>query len=286
MVRSTTRPALTTPLMAIASALLVLPYAVYLMVVDTPSAVGWGFIAATIVLHIWYFSSLGYAYASGELSVVYPIARGLGLSIIPILGVSVLGETMSLPAIIGAASIVTGIICVMLSDIRFSSIQGYLRGVLQGQDADGVSLLRQLIAKPSIPLALATGIVIGIYSVVDKQGVQHVQPALYMFWLQLGGGLGMMALMSRFERRAAFISEFQKHWKVHIFGGLLQFAAYAMVLTALQVSPVSYVGPFREVAVLFGVILGYFALKERVNLLRAAGAVLIASGGITIALAP
>ena len=86
IVRNTTRPALTTPLMALASACIASPLAVYILVTDMPSATGWAFIAATIVLHIAYFSALGYAYASGELSVVYPIARGLGLAIIPVLG--------------------------------------------------------------------------------------------------------------------------------------------------------------------------------------------------------
>ena len=285
IVRGTTRPALTTPLMALASASLAIPLAAYFLITDWPSPTGWAFIAATIVLHIAYFSSLGYAYASGELSVVYPIARGLGLAIIPVLGVSVLGESMSPLAVVGAVSILSGIVSVMLSDAGPLGLMSAWNSLTRPSVANVAAIRRSVIARPAIPLALLTGVVIGIYSVVDKQGVQHVQPALYMFWLQLGGGTGMVLLMSRHETLANFKDEARRHWKAHVIGGVLQFAAYTLVLTALQTSPVSYVGPFRELAVFFGVVMGALVLKERVTPTRAAGAILIGAGALAIAFA-
>lgn len=285
IVRGTTRPALTTPLMALASALIASPLAVYLLITDMPSATGWAFIAATIVLHIAYFSTLGYAYASGELSVVYPVARGLGLAIIPVLGVTVIGETMTPLAVVGAVSILSGIIAVMLSDAGPLNLRSAIATFSRPSVSMASSLRASIIARPAIPLALLTGVVIGVYSVVDKQGVQHVQPALYMFWLQLGGGTGMMLLMSRHESLATFKAEARRHWKAQVIGGVLQFAAYTLVLTALQTSPVSYVGPFRELAVLFGVVMGAVVLKERITLTRGIGAVLIGSGALAISLA-
>ncbi len=285
MVRRSTTPAVTTALMAVVSAVVVAPLAVYLLVTDFPSGTGWWFILATIVLHIFYFATLGYAYSTGELTVVYPIARGLGVAIIPILGVLALGETMTMWAVLGAVSIVVGIAGVMASDIRIPPVGIMVSGIsnlVMRNLPEGRSLPKP---KPAILLAIATGIVIGIYSVVDKQGVQHVAPALYMFWLQLGGGLGMIAFMSRFETRDSFVSESKRHWKIILIGGVLQFAAYTLVLTALQTSQVSYVGPFRELAVLFGVVYGAMVLKERVTLLRVMGALAIAAGAIAIALA-
>ena len=286
MVRSATRPAVTTALMAISSAIIVLPYAVYLLVFEFPSVTGWWFIAATIVLHIWYFATLGYAYNTGELTIVYPIARGLGLAIIPVLGVAVVGETMSWIAVLGALSIITGIALITISDVEPSAIKrGLLSALnlvlLRGREGGGAPKIR-----PAWILAISTGLVIGIYSVVDAQGVQHVRPALYMFFLQLGGGLGMMVIQSRLETRNAFVEEARKHWKIIVFGGLLQFLAYTLVLTALTFSPVSYVGPFRETSILIAVVYGAVILKEQVTLTRALGALLIALGGATIALAP
>ena len=200
MVRRATRPSVTTGLMAVTSAILVLPLAIFLLIVDFPSGTGWWFILATIVLHIWYFATLGYAYNTGELSIVYPVARGLGLAIIPFLGVFVIGESMSWAAVAGAASIVTGLVLITISDIETATIKRFARSMLSilrlGSPASGV---RPRI-RPAWLLAISTGVVIGIYSVVDAQGVKHVQPALYMFFLQLGGGLGMMAIQSRLER--------------------------------------------------------------------------------------
>ena len=285
IVRGTTRPAVTTPLMALASACIASPLAVYLLITDMPSATGWWFIAATIVLHIAYFSALGFAYASGELSVVYPVARGLGLAIIPVLGVTVIGESMTPLAVLGAVSILSGIIAVMLSDAGPLNLRSAVSALAHPSTNMASTLRASIIARPAIPLALLTGVVIGVYSVVDSQGVQHVQPALYMFWLQLGGAAGMMALMSRHETLATFKAEARRHWKAQVIGGVLQFAAYTLVLTALQTSPVSYVGPFRELAVLFGVIMGAVVLKERVTLTRGIGAVLIGSGALAISLA-
>ena len=285
MVRRSTTPAVTTALMAVVSAVVVMPLAIYLLVTDFPSGTGWWFILATIVLHIFYFATLGYAYSTGELTVVYPIARGLGVAIIPILGVFILGESMTILAVLGAVSIVVGIAGVMASDVRIPPVGIMVAGIynlVTRNRPEGQSMPKP---KPAILLAVATGVVIGIYSVVDKQGVQHVTPALYMFWLQLGGGLGMIAFMSRFETRDSFVSEWSRHWKIILFGGVLQFAAYTLVLTALQTSQVSYVGPFRELAVLFGVIYGAMALKERVTPLRAAGALAIAAGAVAIAMA-
>ena len=286
MVRRATRPAVTTALMAVTSAILVLPLAIYLLIVDMPGLVGWGFIAATIALHIWYFATLGYAYNTGDLSIVYPVARGLGLAIIPILGVFVIGESMSWQAVVGAISIVTGLAFITISDIDNATIKRTARSwLLLLKNWRVVKRFRQLI-RPAWLLAILTGVVIGIYSVVDAQGVKHVQPALYMFFLQLGGGLGMMVIQSRLETREAFIDEARRHWKVLVIGGLLQFAAYTLVLTALTFSPVSYVGPLREISILVAVGYGAIVLKERVTITRAAGAVFIASGGAAIALAP
>ena len=286
MVRRATRPAVTTALMAVTSAILVLPLAIYLLIVDMPGLVGWGFIAATIALHIWYFATLGYAYNTGDLSIVYPVARGLGLAIIPILGVFVIGESMSWQAVVGAISIVTGLAFITISDIDNATIKRTARSwLLLLKNWRVVKRFRQLI-RPAWLLAILTGVVIGIYSVVDAQGVKHVQPALYMFFLQLGGGLGMMVIQSRLETREAFIDEARRHWKILVVGGLLQFAAYTLVLTALTFSPVSYVGPLREISILVAVGYGAIVLKERVTITRAAGAVFIASGGAAIALAP
>ncbi len=257
--------------MATSGAVIMLPTAIVLLILDVPSPTGWAFIGGTIALHILYFFTLGRAYRYGDLSIVYPVARGLGLTLIPVLGVILLNESVSVQASFGMAFILAGIIAVGLSSGAGNTLQG------------GV---RRILADKGVLFAVATGVLIGSYSVLDKRGVEHVTPVLYMFFLTAGGSIGTLALLYRSYSRAQFTGEMRAHWRTIVIGGLLQFLAYALVLSALRLSQVSYVGPFRELAIGIGVVMGALILKENVTRGRAVGAASVAAGAIVIALAP
>ncbi len=271
LAKRATTPMVFTWWMSASGAVTFAPAAVYFLVTDPPSAAGWGFICATIFLHTGYFFWLGRAYQSSDLSVVYPVARGTGTALIPILGVLALREGMSLPAAGGAALVVAGVFAV---------------GGSGGELTKAFRSVRRALNDVGLRYALLTGLTIGGYSIIDKQGVQQVEPILYMYMLSAGGGLGMLALMHRSYSRSAFLREFRLHYVGIVLGGILQFTAYGLTLSALRLSPVSYVGPFREIGILFGVALGALVLKERLTTARLAGAVCIAGGAAAIALAP
>lgn len=263
-------PELFTWWMAVSANLIMAPLAIVLFIVAAPSAEGWIFILATWLLHIAYFVGLSRAYARTDLSIAYPLARGLGLMLIPVLGLLWLGETISAEAWIGAALILTGILTLTWWG-RF----------------------RALMARPGrflndtgVRYALATGIVIAVYSVVDKQGVEHVTPFLYMYFVTAAGTIGMLPFLVRGFSRAQFASEWRAYRVTIVAGGLLQFAAYGLVLTAFELARVSYVGPFREVGIVAGVIMGTLLLKEPFGRGRVFGAGIVAAGAIMIAVAP
>ena len=258
-------------LMAASSAVLTLPVAIALLIIDPPPSIGWAFIGGTIGLHIVYFFALGRAYKHGDLSIVYPVARGLGLMLIPVFGVTILSEEVSPTAAVGIAVIFAGVVAVGLSTGESPGLRVSPRAVLKDR---------------GVQFALLTGVVIGLYSTLDKRGVDHVTPVLYMFFLTAGGSSGMLALIARQYSRRQFVDEFRSHWKAAITGGGFQFGAYVLVLSAFRLSPVSYVGPFRELAVAVGVLMGALVLKERVTLGRAAGAASVTAGAVVIALAP
>lgn len=270
IVKRSGTPELTNWWMATSGAVIMLPTAIVLFILDAPSATGWAFIGGTIGLHILYFFTLGRAYRYGDLSIVYPVARGFGLTLIPVLGVFALGETVSVQASFGMGLILIGIVSVGLSTRSKDGSRNGVRGVFKDK---------------GVMFAIATGALIGSYSVLDKRGVEHVTPVLYMFFLTAGGSLGTLALMHRGYSRAQFTGEMRTHWRAIILGGMLQFLAYALVLSALRISQVSYVGPFREIAIGFGVVMGALILKERVSRARAVGAGSVALGAITIAFA-
>lgn len=257
--------------MATSAAVIMLPTAIVLFALDAPSATGWAFIGGTIGLHILYFFTLGRAYRYGDLSIVYPVARGLGLTLIPILGIGLLGESLSPVAGAGVALILAGIITIGLTS----------------RSSDGVKLsVRGVLADRGVLFAIATGLLIGSYSVLDKRGVEHVTPVLYLFFLSAGGSLGTLALIHRNYSRAQFKNEFRTYWRGIVAGGMLQFLAYALVLSALRFSQVSYIGPFRELAIGLGVVLGAVVLKEHVTRGRAVGAASVVVGATVVALAP
>ena len=271
LAKRATRPEVFTWWMTAAGSTVFLPVAVYYFVTEPPNAAGWGFIAATVALHTGYFFTLGRAYKHSDLSLVYPVARGLGIALIPVLGIAALGEHMSWPAAVGAALIVGGVLSV---------------GISGGPAGGSMRLMRRALSDVGTRYAVATGLIIAGYSIIDKQGVQHVPPLLYMWCLSIGGGLGMLALIWRSYKPGDFSAEFRAHRKEIVLGGVLQFAAYGLVLSALRLAPVSYVAPFREIGILVGVVLGFYILKERPDRPRITGAVLIAIGAALIALAP
>lgn len=276
MVRRSDTPELTNWMMATSGAILASPLALYLFFTSPPDSTGWLFIAGTVALHIAYFFTLGRAYKHGDLSLVYPVARGLGLVLIPIIGVTVLAESVSVYAALGIALIFVGVVAV---------------GVSSGGSSPRIGLKillnpRTLLADRGVMFAALTGIFIAAYSTLDKRGVEHVEPIFYMFMLTLGGSLGILPLIGRSYARSDFTAVIRNHWKIGVAGGVLQFAAYTLVLSAFRLSPVSYIGPFRELGIVFGVVLAVLVLKESVTLNRAIGAGAIGVGAIVVAIAP
>ena len=271
LVRKSNVPELTNWLMAFLGGIVALPFAVFYLLTDAPNITGWVFIVGTIVLHIGYFFTLGKAYKYGDLSVVYPVARGLGLALIPVFGVLILNESVSLQAVAGILAIFLGVLVVGASSA--SGLRIWLNP-------------RSLLADRGVVFAVATGLLIASYSNWDKRGVEYVEPLLYMFMVQLGGSLGVLPILRRTYSNSDFSKELKSGWKTGVFGGLLQFTSYGLVLTAFKLAPVSYVGPFRELAIVFGVIFAALILKESVGKYRIIGATAIGIGALVVALAP
>ena len=96
----------------------------------------------------------------------------------------------------------------------------------------------------------------------------------------------MLPLIGRSYSRSDFTGEVRNNWRIGLVGGALQFLAYGLVLSAFRLSPVSYVGPFRELGIVFGVVLAIVILRESVTRNRAVGAVTIGVGALLVAIAP
>ena len=254
----------------ISTSVMLLPLGVVLFLFHPIAAPGYWFVLVSAALQAFYFVMLGRAYSRGDLGLVYPVARGIGPMLVPVLAVVLLGERVALPAVIGIALIVVGIYIV--------SWWGRFRQILATPSA--------LLRDQGVRYAVLTGLTITGYTLVDKRGVEHVQPFLYMYLLTICSAIALAPYILRSYGPAAVRREWGANARPIIAAGLLFFAAYGLVLTAFTLSQVSYVAPAREVGIVFGVLMGVFVLKEQYGGGRLLGAAFIVAGLALIALSP
>ena len=258
--------------MQVVMAVLFAPLALLLFVAEPVSPQGWLFVFGTSLIHTFYFLFLARGYASGELSQVYPIARGTGPALVPILGVLLLGESVSMPAIAGIAAIVAGVFFVYWT----------------GRMARLISHPLQFLSEPGARYAVATGLCIAAYSIWDTLAVQAtlISPFLYMHLMSLGVAVMLAPYILRRHGLSALRSAWRAGARAIIAAAALTFLAYGLVLTALQLAQVSYVWPAREFGIVIAVLLGSLVLKEPSGLGRLLGSCLIILGIGAIAIAP
>ena len=256
-------------LLVVATVLLA-PLGVALLFFNSVDFTALWFILATIALHVLYFNLLARGYAQGDLSLVYPVARGMGPMLVPVLAVVFLNETIEPLAIAGIAAIIGGIYTISW----WGNFHQLLRSPLLFLKSAGMRY------------AVLTGLTIAVYSIVDKEGVGHVQPLLYMYFLTIGTA-AMLAPYVLFHKG---VKSVRTEWRANAvpitIAGLFTFAAYGLVLTAFSLSRVSYVAPAREVGIVIGVMLGVFLLKEPFGRGRLLGSGFVVAGLALIALSP
>ena len=257
-------------LLLVSAGVLLMPLSVFVIWNDPISYPGWWFILGTVFLHVLYFVFLGRSYTHADLSLVYPLARGIGPALVPIIGAFLLKEVIAPLAIIGIISVVLGIFAVYW--------WGSFREVLR----DPLKIFRE----PGARYALLTGLVIAAYSVWDKVGVSYVNPFLYMYFLVLGSALVLAPYIWHFHGIMIVKAEIKRRIGSIIPSGLLVFLAYGLILFVLQFSRVSYISPTREVGIVIGVVFGTLLLGEPFSKGRVTGSCLIVAGLIFISLAP
>jgi uncharacterized membrane protein len=225
------------------------------------------YILATGVIHTFYFLALTRAYQAGDLSTVYPLARGSAPLLTALFAGIFLGERISLTGGAGIALIVSGIAAVH---------------AWAGPEASAREGRRE-----AIRWALATGLSTSVYSVVDKAGVARVAPEAYIYFMFLLSALFLApwALTGERGKSVRTLARVPGAWLRIAGGGLCTMGSYLLILFAMRMSKVSYVVPAREVSVVLGAALGVFVLKEGGAERKMAGAGLVAAGLIFLALA-
>ena len=254
----------------VVSSVILAPVGLILFFLNPVSLPGMWFVLATVVLHTFYFILLGRGYAQGDLSLVYPVARGIGPMLTPVLAVLFINEAIGPVAIAGIAFIILGIYTI--------SWWGNFHQVLQNPLA--------VLGSGGMRYALLTGFTISAYSIVDKEGVGHIQPFLYMYFLTIGSAIFLIPYILSRKGADAIKMEWRASSISITMSGLLVFAAYGLVLTAFSLSRVSYVAPAREVGIVVGVLMGMYVLKEPFGGGRLLGSGFVVCGVAMIATSP
>ena len=135
---------------------------------------------------------------------------------------------------------------------------------------------------------MLTGLLISIYSAIDKVGVRYVDPLPYLYLFLVVTCIALAAQWLNPDRRSALRAELQPDLKRSLLRAstvaLLGSGAYVSVLAALRLSPVSYVSPVRELSVVIGAWIGVHFMGEVGGRLRVSAAAFVALGVIVIAL--
>jgi drug/metabolite transporter (DMT)-like permease len=224
---------------------------------------GLGLAVVSGILEAAYFVSLSAAYRRGDISVVYPIARGSAPLLAVAIGVVVLGERLAPIGWLGVACLLVG---VLLVSRPWRSIR---KGRLDG----------------AVGFALLTGVMIATYSAVDRVGVRLMSPVLYAVILFTVATM-LLGLWLAVVSRGAPAS--QVSWARSAAAGLMATLAYILVLVALSVAPLVIVAPLRESAIV--IVSGWGAIRMaeasgRADVARRIGAAALVVVGIALLVA-
>jgi drug/metabolite transporter (DMT)-like permease len=226
--------------------------------VFVPSA--YPYILATGIIHAFYFILLSKAYNYGNISVVYPIARGSGVISTAVVAFFLLREAISLFGIAGVLCTSIGILFIGLSRDEHAD---HRRGVV---------------------FALLVGMTIACYSIVDRMAVRLIHPVIYIFGLFLFS----MAFLTPFmliSRKRELNNALRNFKRKSFVIGAGAAGAYLIILFVFRIAPVSYVVAVREVSVAIGALLGIKYLGESLSIRKAMGLILVVLGLIMIKIA-
>lgn len=245
------------------SALLYAPVALVAVWWSQPS-LGWvpfGLMIASAALHTAYYMLLDRGYRAGDLSLVYPLARGSGPLITVLCAVLLLQERPSLVAVAGALLICGGAV-LLTGNLRTLRARGSL---------------------PAVGFALLTGGTIAAYTLVDKIAVAaYLVPPILQDW---AANLGRVVLMTPLAAKLQneIVPTWRRAKKAIIAVAILCPLSYILVLTAMVFTPVSYVAPAREISILLATAMGTQLLAEGDAPRRLAGAATMVAGIVCLA---
>ena len=219
--------------------------------VDWPAAAGWTWLALTALVQFGYYALLIRSYGIGDMSVVYPLARGLAPVLTTLAAWLAIGESLGAGQVLAVALISFGIMV-----LSFGA---------------GAS-------RAAVVFALATGASVAAYSFLAGMGVRTGGTVLgFQAWLEIVNGIVMVGFALA-TRRAALVDYARRHAATGLLAGLLSVLGFLAYLAAARSLPLGPVTALRETSVIFGAVIGALVLREGFGLRRVAASTLVVLG--------
>jgi drug/metabolite transporter (DMT)-like permease len=226
-----------------------------------PAPAAWPWVAASALLHMGYKLFLIRAYEHGDLSQVYPVARGTAPLIVLLVGALLLGEALGWTKTLAVLAIGLGIILMAFRRQRLDRMSG-----------------------KALVFALGTACFTAGYTLVDGVGARLAGTASgYTMWLFAGDALGI-TLYALITRGPAAFGRLAPAWRSGVAAGALSLGAYWIVIWAFTLAPLALVAALRETSVLFAMLIGVFLLGERAGWMRWVSGGLILAGVVLMRL--
>jgi drug/metabolite transporter (DMT)-like permease len=246
---------LDTAAIVVGAGLVALPF---LPLVPLPQPQAWPYIIASVVTHLAYYFLMVNAYRTGDLSLVYPLMRGVAPLITAVLGIFWLREMPAPFAWAGMLLISAGVIALALRTADHSP------------------------SGKAVSFALANACVIAIYSIIDGNGARASGNVWsYIVWLFVLDAIPFTLYML-ITRRRAFLQALWQRRRNGMIGGGLSAGAYAISVWAMTQAPVALVASLRETSVLFATLIGAHLLNEKLTPRRWAGVAAVVIGVIAL----
>ena len=227
-----------------------------------PAAAAWPWVIASVLIHLFYFAGLIESYRTGDMSQVYPIARGSAPLMTATVSTIFVGEKLGLLGWLGIVALVAGV--VLLSA------------------RDGHELAK--VDRRAVGFALFTALTICAYSVVDGIGGRLSGNANGYSVALFAGIAVVMVPYALWREGASVLPHMAAYWKSGLAGGGLQLLSYGIAIWAMTLAPIAIVATLRETSVLFGAAIAVIVLREPLRPARVAAALLIVCGLVMIRL--
>ncbi|MFN0116067.1 MAG: EamA family transporter [Paracoccaceae bacterium] len=222
-----------------------------------PAAEVWPWVLASGTTHLAYKLFLLFAYDHGDLSRVYPIARGTAPMLVLIVSALFLSDRISPAEYAGIAAIGAGILVM----------------------AGGV--FRSGESRRLVPLALGSALATAVYTLLDGQGARVSGDAVaYVAWVFVADGLIFSTAILTYAGRPAVPSR-PRDWAMGAAASVASYASYAIAVWAMTAAPIALVAALRETSILFAVLIGWLVFGDRMSRGKWVAVALIVAGVFT-----